>query len=479
MHHSAVLTWAAEQGSTALSVEAVKWWCAKNGALDRNALQAGYDDGTICKLEHPSKGLILADLKALEGEVRTAAWLGGKAPRALRLGPALPGLTPSQVRAWNGLSAAGRAVLTGGPGTGKTKLLADLVKELSKFRSVTLMSPTGRASAHLSKVTGLRATTIHKGFGIVKGQTPQFNRYNPLPTDVLILDECSMIDSWMMGIILDGVSPHTVVFFVGDVDQIPPVEAGCPFADMVEYGMLPTFRLEEVMRQEGREIPALAKSINEGATRFQQSDRVIVLNGRKQEEVLIRWWNEYRGQIICPIRDSKRHCGTDAINQLIHDHNPTLGAPYGKTLRVGDRMVALENRYDRGYMNGHLGVVTDRGLRMENGVEVKLDPKTIESEFDYSYGLTVHKAQGGEYDDVLVYLSGSRCTRQLLYTAVTRAKKRLFLGGNLSLLLRGNYKDVRTTALPALVNQPDIIRDLLHKLDPLADLKAQADGVEW
>jgi len=142
-------------------------------------------------------------------------------------------------------------------------------------------------------------------------------------------------------------------------------------------------------------------------------------------------------------------------------------------------MVALENRYDRGYMNGHLGVVTDRGLRMENGVEVKLDPKTIESEFDYSYGLTVHKAQGGEYDDVLVYLSGSRCTRQLLYTAVTRAKKRLFLGGNLSLLLRGNYKDVRTTALPALVNQPDIIRDLLHKLDPLADLKAQADGVEW
>lgn len=377
-------------------------------------------------------------------------------------------LDPTQMKAAVTALTAGVSVITGGPGTGKTTTQRVIVKALKKLRrDVALAAPTGRAAKRLADVSGEAASTLHR---LLQPSTETggfvFNDHNPLPEDWAVVDEASMIGVKLAESFLSALSTGSGITFVGDVDQLPSVESGQVLRDLIVSGFIPVTRLNVVHRQGNDSgIVTAAHRINKGQWPIQPSEylkgfefnpiddsreiigRVLQL---VSDELPARGYDPLKGvQVLAGMR--KGDLGVQALNNAIKQRlnpvkdNPDHSVSFGfKVFSVGDRVMQMKNNYVKGVYNGEVGFIKAVGRKQAD------DPKTNYVVADYSgyeatyypgdaneleqaWACTVHKSQGCEFP-VVVFVCPSAhrimLKRNLLYTAVTRAKTECIVVGD-------------------------------------------------
>lgn len=378
------------------------------------------------------------------------------------------------------------AILTGGPGTGKTatmKALVDLMRDGG--RRVRLCAPTGKAARRLSEATGAQATTIHRLLGWIPDEGFEHGPDDPITgADVLVVDEASMLSLQLADALLGAVGSRTHVLLVGDVDQLPPVGAGAVLGDLIESGAVPTVRLTEVFRQAARSlIVRAAHSIHEGrlpqteAGEGDVRDFFSVSRGEADaifsEVVSLASERLPSHYALDPTRDvlvlapmHRGPLGVDALNaELRARRNPHGQQVPGSSLRVGDRVIQTRNDHERELMNGELGVIAHHDADRETVVFAADDGRRISLGVDelgtirLAYAITVHKSQGSQAPAVVVPVFRGHhvmLTRNLLYTAVTRAERVCVLvtqPGALQSALRRPDAGRRWTRLARLVGE--------------------------
>jgi len=370
-------------------------------------------------------------------------------------------------------------VLTGGPGTGKTTTtlgLIELFKEL-KF-NITLAAPTGRAAKKISETTGREAKTIHRLLKYSpKNNTFFKNEDNPIHTDVIILDEVSMIDVILMNQLLKAILPGTFVILIGDVDQLPSVGPGNVLKDIIESGVIPVVRLTTIFRQESRSLIIVnSHRINEG--------KYPILKGEKERDFYFleeeipqaavrkiinlcttRLPSKYKIdpvvdiQVLTPMY--KGEVGADNLNyQLREALNPkgTQIKYRDNIFRVNDKIMQIKNNYDKEVFNGDIGTINKINLE-ESTLEVSFYERKVSYDFAelnelvLAYAITVHKSQGSEYKIVIIPVTTQHyllLQRNLLYTGITRARDMVILIGTkkaLWIAIKNNKTFHRNTLL--------------------------------
>jgi exodeoxyribonuclease V alpha subunit len=374
------------------------------------------------------------------------------------------------------------SVLTGGPGTGKTTAVRTVIRLLeSRQFSYALAAPTGRAAKRLAEATGREAKTIHRLLEFKPQQGVQFqrNEENPLDVDMLIVDEASMLDLLLTNHLLKAVPPESHLLLVGDVDQLPSVGAGNVLNDVIASGVAAVVRLTEIFRQaEGSFIVHNAHRINQGqmpqfsssATDFflfpaDDADRAADLIVDLVQNRIPRKFG------FDPLEDiqvlSPLHRGAAGVGELNRRLQTAINPPaegkaqYRQTTRVfraGDRVMQIRNNYDREVYNGDMGRIT--ALDTVNQVlAVQIDGADVAYEFSeldelvHAYAVSVHKSQGSEYRAVVAPVLKQHYVmlqRNLLYTAITRAKELVVLVGTqraIGIAVRNNKITQRHTAL--------------------------------
>jgi exodeoxyribonuclease V alpha subunit len=366
-------------------------------------------------------------------------------PEAVR--PVLTELDPAQAEAVVALSQHGVTVLTGGPGTGKSRTVAAVVR-LAGIRGleVSLAAPTGRAAKRLEELSGQEASTIHRLLQ-AQGTTGEFLRGEswPLDADIVVVDEASMLDAELAAALLEAVPDGAHLMVVGDPAQLPSIGAGRVLGDLLDSAVLPVTELTTLHRQdEGGTIARLATAVRGGALPpvDDPTHEVVVVPARGSAEAAHRTVQlvtdsipralQISGedvQVVTPVH--RGPAGTAALNTALKERlNPGTGTLGG--FDVGDRVVATANHLDDGFANGEVGVVTgiaDGRLEVSfaGAPPVGLAP-TVLSDLRHGWAVTVHRAQGSEWPAVVVVLppeSTGMLSRPLVYTALTRAARHL------------------------------------------------------
>ena len=413
-------------------------------------------------------------------------------------------LAPQQRKAVETALKSGAMVITGGPGTGKTTILKFIIRLLERMGlDYQLCAPTGRAAKRMSEATGTEARTIHRmlGYG-ASGDKFLYDEDNPLLTDVIIVDEMSMVDVLLMRALLRATPSGTHLIMVGDADQLPPVGPGNVLRDIIASGVVPVIRLTDIFRQAERGmIVENAHRINNGKQPdlFAGSDdfcfeeisgaeqiirRVIALNSGKTNKLST---NEpiKDVQVLVPMK--KGALGAINLNTRLQAalNPPSLAKKERKqgeiTLREGDKVMQTKNDYKipwkrtktgeegTGIFNGDLGTVERIDLS-EQEVTVLFDDERAAA-YDYSmldelslaYAATVHKSQGSEYPVIIMPLAGGApqlMTRNLLYTAVTRAREQVYILGSSKCvydMVNNNQIRRRYSALKCLLMELDTV----------------------
>ena len=397
----------------------------------------------------------------------------------------------------------GVCVITGGPGTGKTTIIKCILRILqNRCGRIALLAPTGRAAKRMSESCNSEASTIHRALMIdySGGETKEdtatffFNETNKFPYDAVIVDEVSMVDINLMLSLLSALRPGTRLILVGDKNQLPSVGAGNVLSDIINSGTIACAQLSHIYRQsEESLIITNAHAINDGNMPiidnksrdffFEYKDNVediahTILNMVSTRIPKFLNINPLKIQVLAPMRVGV--CGIDNLNTLIQDRlNP---AENGKkeyrldhyVFRVGDKVMQTSNNYTQMWkrprengswelgeavFNGDIGFVTDINEETDS-LEVTFEDGRIADytredakQMMLSYAITIHKSQGSEFDVVIIPViagASSILTRNLLYTAVTRAKKMVVLVGtkkNLHMMINNNYTAKRYSAL--------------------------------
>ncbi|CAO4167496.1 ATP-dependent RecD2 DNA helicase [Methylorubrum aminovorans] len=404
-------------------------------------------------------------------------WVEGKTGKSL---------SPSQAEAVRLVLGAKLAVITGGPGVGKTSTLDTILRILrAKGVQVLLAAPTGRAAKRMSEQTGLEAKTIHRLLEIdPKHGGFSRNEENPLSCDLLVVDETSMVDVPLMNALTKAVPERAAVLLVGDVDQLPSVGPGQVLADIIASGRVPVARLTEVFRQAAESrIIINAHSINAGrmpkpAPRGEESDFHLIeidepeAGVAKLIEVVTKRIPARFGfdpvrdvQVLTPMQ--RGVLGARNLNhelQAVLNPNPRTSIErFGWRFSPGDRVMESQNDYDREVFNGDLGTV-DRIDEEEGAVIVSFEGREVIYPFGEldtlvpAYATTIHKSQGSEYPAVVIPLTTGHWTmlaRNLLYTAVTRGKRLVVLIGQrkaIGIAVRGGNMKPRWTKLSEWMN---------------------------
>ncbi len=371
-------------------------------------------------------------------------------------------------------------VLTGGPGVGKTATTQAIVALLAAKRGKPLLAaPTGRAAKRLTELTGQPAQTLHRLLGVRPGGEALRNADNPLEGDLLIVDEASMLDTLLANTLLKAVPNDMHVLFVGDVDQLPSVGAGNVLRDIIASGQVPVTHLDQIFRQaQDSGIVTNAHRINKGESPItkglpdfffipeddpaQAAEQVVAL---AKERLPRRYgFDPLRDiQVLPPMKGGV--LGVSALNERLQEAlNPPGPAKrerqFGSRLyREGDRIICIHNDYDRQVFNGDGGWI-ERIDAVEQEVLVRLDDdRRVVWTFNdlddltIAYAVTVHKSQGSEYRAVIIPLHTTHylmLQRNLLYTAVTRAKELVVLVGSwraLAIALKSDRVAARYTSL--------------------------------
>ena len=354
-------------------------------------------------------------------------------------------------------------VITGGPGTGKTTLLNSLLALLRRAKfSFVLAAPTGRAAKRMAECAGEEAMTLHRLIEYIPHEAGfQRTEDRPLEADVVIIDEASMVDLALMDNLLSAIDRHSHLVLIGDVDQLPSVGPGSVLRDLIDSGMIPVVMLRRIFRQDRHSlIVANAHRILQGQSLVTQSDnseRDFILLARESEEEILQSLKELVKEKLPRTLNLAADEIAHAIQLLTPMHRGMLGTiqlnremqsllnPIGDSLqrgeillRANDKVMQLRNNYDKGIYNGDLGRITDID-RKEGKVHVDFYDKTVEynddelDEISLAYATSIHKSQGSEYPVVVIPLHMSHYMmlhRSILYTAVTRGKKRVVLVGS-------------------------------------------------
>ena len=358
------------------------------------------------------------------------------------------------------------SIITGGPGTGKSTILKAVIEAyrvLYPNNTIALGAPTGKASRRMAETTGIEnAQTLHSLLGL-HGEDAGWQEKRELNADFLIVDEASMVDMWLAYQLFSRLKKGTKLLIVGDADQLESVGAGSVFRELIQCGLVPVTVLDQIFRQaEDSLIAYNAKFIKEGNGKLNYGRDFSFTEALSQEETAAMIRVLYRGalrhtsmeqvQILTPYRST----GDAAANQLNaaiqgEINPPALDKPEvssgGKLFRLGDRVMQVKNDYDIALFNGNGEQVAAGVFNGEVGIVSNVQPGTVTVNFDgryadypleslgeleLAYATTIHKSQGSEYDTVIVpMLLAHRIllSRNLFYTAITRAKRRVILVG--------------------------------------------------
>ena len=403
----------------------------------------------------------------------------------------------------------GLLVLTGGPGTGKTTTINTMIRFFeSEGMSILLAAPTGRAAKRMTEATGYEAQTIHRllEVNVNPEETDSAggfmrNRQNPLEADVIIIDEMSMVDLPLMHALLSAVVPGTRLVLVGDVDQLPSVGPGSVLKDIITSDCFPVVTLTRIFRQAGEsDIVVNAHKINAGEPvvldnksrdffflRRQDADTIIGVTIMLIQKKLPRYVGTEPGEIQVMTPTRKGLLGVERLNTILQrylnpqDPKKAEKEINGRLFREGDKVMQIKNNYQLEWeVTTKFGLAVDKGAGVFNGdmgviTEINQYTETIEVEFDearrvkygfdaveeleLAYAITVHKSQGSEYPAVIIpLLQGPRLlyNRNLLYTAVTRAKKCLTIIGSDTVfqeMIQNKNEQARYTSLAERIRE--------------------------
>lgn len=398
----------------------------------------------------------------------------------------------------------GVLILTGGPGTGKTTTLNAIITLLEGAGEVvSLAAPTGRAAKRMSELTGREAKTIHRLLQVDwdEHDDPVFTRHerNPLDCDCLVVDELSMVDSYVFESLLRALPLGCRLILVGDSDQLPSVGPGNVLGDLMASGLFPTVQLGEIFRQSMESLIVVgAHRIVEGKLpdlRRRDGDLFFLPQSEPEDAAKLivdlcarrlpksyGWSPVTDIQVLCPGR--KGELGAVELNRLLREavNPPAKDKPQvqagGSVFRLGDKVMQIRNDYDlpwsrqdgsagEGVFNGDMGVVT-RVDRAAGVLEVRIDDRDVlydleraGNELEPAYAVTVHKSQGNEFTAVVIpvlHPPYQLCYRNLLYTGVTRAKRLLILVGQQSVIaemIANDKKTRRYTGLGRFLRQEE------------------------
>ena len=368
------------------------------------------------------------------------------------------------------------SIITGGPGTGKTTIIKCIIDILeAEEKTYVLAAPTGRAVKRITETTKKQAKTLHRLLEISKVDDKDLDKMinidvKILDFDVIIIDEASMIDTIMMNNLIRGLKKNTKVIFVGDVDQLPSVGPGTVLKDIIDSKVIPTIYLNTIYRQSSKsDIILNAHKVNSGNHfEFKKKDTdMFFIKSDNTDEVINELSSlvSYRlenfatldiirdMQVLTPTK--KTELGVLALNKKLQEllnkkSSSKKEKIFGdRVFRVGDKVMQIVNNYDKkfsingeffeGVYNGDIGYIKDIDIEAEKIIINFDDEKDIEYDFnevdelEHAYAVTVHKSQGSEFDYIILpLLVGYKklFTRNLLYTAMTRAKKMLIIIGN-------------------------------------------------
>ncbi|NLT13477.1 MAG: AAA family ATPase, partial [Clostridiales bacterium] len=357
-----------------------------------------------------------------------------------------------QREAFQLLKTGGVGIITGGPGTGKTTVIKGLLAAYQKMfpdRVIKLCAPTGRASQRMKEATGREATTIHRllEYKPFENTATYKNGANPIDADFLFVDEGSMISIDVADLLFSAIRSGTTVLIAGDIDQLPSVGTGNVLNDLIESGVIPVIALKKTHRQaEGSVIIDNAKKIREGYSNLSACDdfEIFVRDDDEIPDVIEEQFLKYyktedvfSAQVLVPAR-KRQGTGAKDINKRLQAiiNTSSKGLTYSDTtFKTGDKVMLMRNNYtaEDAYFNGDVGVVlsTDEtGLDLLiDGQKIRIDESQL-NDVSLAYATTIHKSQGSEYDVAICVMPSEpsiMLQRNLLYTAITRAKKKVIL----------------------------------------------------
>ena len=408
-----------------------------------------------------------------------------------------------QKKAIHSALTEGMLVLTGGPGTGKTTTLNAIIKILKdKGKKVLLSAPTGRAAQRMSELTGDEAKTLHRLLEVSwdKHDNPVFNKNerNQLKCDALIVDEVSMVDTFIFESVMRALPLGCRLVLVGDSDQLPSVGPGNVLGDLIDSGIIPVVRLNEIFRQAQQSliVTNAHKIVNGEMPVLSNTDKDFFFLQRNNKtdvtnviiDLCVNRLPKAYGysafdniQVLSPSK--KGELGTAELNSKLQNalntksddkQEVTIGS---KTFRTGDKVMQIKNNYDirwfkdngetgEGIFNGDIGIIEkiDKKVKI---IKISFYDKTAAytyesaSDLDFAYAVTVHKSQGNEFDAVIIPMfqgPPQLYYRNLLYTAVTRAKKTLILVGNphtVEYMVNNNRRTKRYSGLKEFLLRDD------------------------
>lgn len=401
------------------------------------------------------------------------------------------------------------SILTGGPGTGKTYTIKNMINYLEKLNlNIVLAAPTGRAAKRIEETSGREATTIHRLLEF-NGKEFQYNEMNKLTGDVFIIDESSMIDTFLARNLLEAIPDYATIIFVGDADQIPSVSCGNFLNDLILSKNIAVARLGEVHRtSEHSKIVPNAHKVNKmempditnaSGTDFffiesNNDDEIMFKMGKILNLLKSKDINLDNVQILSP--QMEKHVGTDNINntlQVFFNPNFINHTRDEKEINycVGDRIIQLKNNYEKNIFNGDVGKVllvdhVKKLLKVDFGNNHIVDIAKGEFfDIKLAYAITVHKSQGSEYPYVIIPLSESHLfswNNNLLYTGITRTKEKIYLVGTKKALyhaVKNLNKEFRVTGLVNELNNRFSLNDdfiFMKKPETLTDALPPIDN---
>ena len=364
---------------------------------------------------------------------------------------------PEQREAVKMALTQGVSVITGGPGTGKSMILRailDIYRRQNPGKEICLCAPTGRAARRMEQATGLGASTVHKALGLLAGEDGDYGEPQALDADIILVDEVSMMDIYLAGRLLEAVKSRAQVVLIGDSDQLPSVGPGAVLSEMIASERIPVVRLDKVFRQnDGSRIAVNAKLIRHGNLSLEYGNDFRFVDSANLSDSASRIAELYMQEVarygvdnvamLSPYRQ-KTETGVNALNEMLRElvNPPDEGKPEvvcGKRkFRVGDKVMQVKNFED--VSNGDVGYIrnifkfgdeTTVCVDFGDGRNMEYDSSELDM-LDLGYASTIHKAQGAEYQSVIINLQCAHhimLTRPLIYTAITRGKDRVIIVG--------------------------------------------------